>query len=265
MGNVAFMLELGLTAKRALVAGAGRGIGRACALGLCAAGARVACFDIDRERGPAVAAEARAAGGEALSLHGDARRRKDVEDAVHRTVEAFGGIDVAIDVIGEARWGRALELTDDDWQDSFDLVLRHVFYLAQASGRQMVTQGSGGAIVSIASVSGLFAAPLHAAYGAAKAGLIALTRTLAVELAPARIRVNTVAPGAILTPRLLDMTTPERRAESAASIPLGRLGEPEEVAKAVVFLASDLASYVTGHTLVIDGGASVKFPLSVRS
>ena len=255
MGNVAFMLELGLTAKRALVAGAGRGIGRACALGLCAAGARVACFDIDRERGPAVAAEARAAGGEALPLHGDARRRKDVEDAVDRTVEAFGGIDVAIDVIGEARWGRALELTDDDWQDSFDLVLRHVFYLAQASGRQMVTQGSGGAIVSIASVSGLFAAPLHAAYGAAKAGLIALTRTLAIELAPARIRVNTVAPGAILTPRLLDMTTPERRAESAASIPLGRLGEPEEVAKAVVFLASDLASYVTGHTLVIDGGA----------
>ena len=203
--------------------------------------------------------------GEALSIHGDARRRKDVEDAVSGTVEAFGGIDVAIDVIGEARWGRALELTDADWEDSFDLVLRHVFYLAQASGRRMVTQGSGGAIVSIASVSGLFAAPLHAAYGAAKAGLIALTRTLAVELAAARIRVNTVAPGAILTPRLLDMTTSERRAESAASIPLGRLGEPEEVAKAVVFLASDLASYVTGQTLVVDGGASVKFPLSLRS
>jgi len=104
-------------------------------------------------------------------------------------------------VIGEARWGRALELTDADWDDSFDLVLRHVFYLAQASGRRMVTQGSGGAIVSIASVSGLFAAPLHAAYGAAKAGSFALTRTLAVGLAAARIRVNTVAPGAILTPR----------------------------------------------------------------
>ena len=86
-----------------------------------------------------------------------------------------------------------------------------------------------------------------------------------ISLAAARIRVNTVAPGAILTPRLLDMTTSERRAESAASIPLGRLGEPEEVAKAVVFLASDLASYVTGQTLVVDGGASVKFPLSLRS
>ena len=259
------MVELGLTAKRTLVVGAGRGIGRACVLGLCEAGARVACFDVDAERGRTVAAEARAAGGEALSIHGDARRRKDVEDAVSGTVEAFGGIDVAIDVIGEARWGRALELTDADWEDSFDLVLRHVFYLAQASGRRMVTQGSGGAIVSIASVSGLFAAPLHAAYGAAKAGLIALTRTLAVELAAARIRVNTVAPGAILTPRLLEMSTSESRAESAASIPLGRLGEPEEVAKAVVFLASDLASYVTGQTLVVDGGASVKFPLSLRS
>jgi NAD(P)-dependent dehydrogenase (short-subunit alcohol dehydrogenase family) len=259
------MLELGLTGKRALVLGAGRGIGRTCVLGLCSAGARVACFDSDPERGRAVAEEARAAGAETLSLHGDARRRRDVEEAVGATVDGLGGIDVAIDVIGEARWGRALELTDADWGDSFDLVLRHVFYLAQASGRQMVTQGSGGAIVSIASVSGLFAAPLHAAYGAAKAGLIALTRTLAIELAAARIRVNTVAPGAILTPRLLDMTTPERRAESAASIPLGRLGEPEEVAKAVVFLASDLASYVTGQTLVVDGGASVKFPLSLRS
>ena len=194
-----------------------------------------------------------------MSLHGDARRRKDVEDAVAATVEAYGGIDVAIDVIGEARWRRALELSDDDWVDSFDLVLRHVFYLAQASGRRMAAQGTGGAIVSIASVSGLFAAPLHAAYGAAKAGLIALTKTLAVELAAARIRVNTVAPGAILTPRLLDMTTPERRADSAASVPLGRLGEPEEVARAAVFLASDLASYVTGHTLPVDGGWMAAF------
>src|SRR5439155_19238199 len=106
IGNLkeASMLELGLTAKRALVVGAGRGIGRACVLGLCEAGARVACFDVDAERGRTVAAEARAAGGEALSIHGDARRRKDVEDAVSGTVEAFGGIDVAIDVIGEARW-----------------------------------------------------------------------------------------------------------------------------------------------------------------
>ena len=259
------MLELGLSEKGALVAGAGRGIGRACVLALVEAGASVVCFDADRDRCDAVAEEARRMGGRALAIAGDARRRADVEAAVHAAAEGFGALDVAIDVIGEARWGRALDMSDADWDESFDLVLRHVFYVAQASGRRMVASGNGGAIVSIASVSGLFAAPLHAAYGAAKAGLVALTKTLAVELAAARVRVNTVAPGAILTPRLLAMTTPERRIDSAATIPLARLGEPEEVARAAVFLASDLASYVTGQTLVVDGGASVKFPLSLRA
>src|SRR5262249_32623810 len=127
-----------------------------------------------------------------------------------------------------------------------------------------LAQGTGGAIVSVASVSGLSAAPLHGAYGAAKAGLISLTKTLAVELAASGIRVNAVAPGAIATPRALAMTSPERRAESARAIPMGRWGEPEEIAKAVTFLASDLASYITGQTLVVDGGATVQFPLSLR-
>jgi NAD(P)-dependent dehydrogenase (short-subunit alcohol dehydrogenase family) len=259
------MLDLGLDGKAALVVGAGRGIGRACVLGLVEAGAPVACFDADDERGRLVADEVRAAGGSALAIVGDARRRDDVEAAVAATEKAFGALDVTIDVIGEARWGRALDLTDADWDESFDLVLRHVFHVAQAVGRRMVASGHGGAIVSIASVSGLFAAPLHAAYGAAKAGLVALTKTLAVELAASRVRVNAVAPGAVLTPRLLAMTTPERRAESAATIPMARLGEPEEIARAAVFLASDLASYVTGQTLVVDGGASVKFPFSLRA
>jgi 3-oxoacyl-[acyl-carrier protein] reductase len=229
------------------------------------AGAAVACFDADAERGEAVAAEARAAGGHAIAIAGDARRRDQVAAAVAASTEAFGKLDVAVDVIGEARWGRALDLTDADWNESFDLVLRQVFHVAQSVGRHMVAAGRGGAIVSIASVSGLFAAPFHGAYGAAKAGLIALTKTLAVELASERVRVNTVAPGAVLTPRLLAMTTPERRTESAAAIPLARLAEPDEIARAAIFLASDLASYVTGQTLVVDGGVSVKFPLSLRS
>lgn len=257
------MLDLGLKGKRALVAGAGQGIGRVTALGLAEAGARVACMEVDDERRRAIVAELEAMGTEATGLGGDLRRRADVEAAVAATCDSFGGIDVAIDIVGEAKWNRALELTDDDWEQSFDLVLRHVFFLFQAAGRRMAEQGTGGALVAIASVSGLFAAPFHGAYGAAKAGLVSLVKTFGVELAPQGIRVNAVAPGAVKTPRVLAATTEEGRAASAKAIPLGRMGEPEDIAKVAVFLASDLAGYITGQTLVVDGGASVKFPLSL--
>jgi NAD(P)-dependent dehydrogenase (short-subunit alcohol dehydrogenase family) len=236
------VVDLRLAGKRALVAGAGQGIGRATALLLAAGGARVACMEIDDHRRAAIV--------------------KDIEAAVAATVETFGGIDVAVDIVGEARWNPVLLQTDADWEESFALVLRHVFCLFQAAGARMVEQRAG-ALVAVASVSGFFAAPLHAAYGAAKAGLVSLVKTFAVELAPKGVRVNAVAPGAIRTPRVLAITTEERREASARSIPLGRMGEPEEIAKAVVFLASDLASYVTGQTLMADGGASVKFPLAL--
>ena len=256
------MVDLGLARKRALVAGAGQGIGRATTLLLAQAGARVACMDLDEGRRAAIVKEMEAAGADAIGLGGDLRRRADVEAAVASTVEAFGGLDVAIDIVGEARWNPVLQQTDADWEESFALVLRHVFFLFQAAGACMAEQ-RGGALVAVASVSGLFAAPFHAAYGAAKAGLVSLVKTFAVELAPKGVRVNAVAPGAIRTPRVLAITSEERREASARSIPLGRMGEPEEVAKVVTFLASDLASYVTGQTLVADGGASVKFPLKL--
>src|SRR5206468_1967139 len=120
-------------------------------------------------------------------------------------------------------------------------------------------------MVFVASVSGLASAPRHGAYGAAKAGLMSLVRTLAVELAGDGVRVNCVAPGAVKTPRVLAMMTAERLTESATSIPLGRQAEPEEIANAVLFLASSQASYVTGHTLIVDGGVTAKFPLSVQA
>ena len=254
------MLDLGLAGKRALVAGAGQGIGRACALALHEAGARVACVDNDADRAAAVAAEVNG-----LPLVVDARRRDDVERAVATTVAELGGLDVGVDIIGEARWGRMLDVTDEDWDASFDLVLRHVFLLAQAAGRVMVDGGAGGAFVAVASVSGLTGAPNHGPYGAAKAGLMALVKTLALELAADGVRVNAVAPGAVLTPRVLERTSQERLAAGAKAIPLGRQARPEEIAKAVAFLASDLASYVTGQTLVVDGGAMAQFPLSMRA
>jgi 3-oxoacyl-[acyl-carrier protein] reductase len=259
------MIDLGLAGKNVLVAGAGRGIGEACARMCAAAGARIAGLDRDAGRRDAVIEELRRSGAEAIPIECDVRRRAEVDQAVARAVESFGRVDVCIDVIGEARWGRVLDLSDEDWDDSFTLVLRHVFYLARAVGRQMLAQGSGGAIVSIASLSGLTAAPLHGAYGAAKAGLMALTKTLAVELATSAIRVNCVAPGAVRTPRLLEITTEERRAETARHVPLGRLAEPAEIASVVLFLASELSSYVTGQTIVVDGGATAQFPLSLRA
>ena len=259
------MIDLGLEGRRVLIAGAGRGIGAACARLFADAGAALACLDSDAGRRDAMVAELRQAGAQAVGLDCDVRQRSSVEAAVAQAIASFGGLDVCVDIIGEARWGRVLDLSDQDWDDSFTLVLRHVFYLARAAGRQMLAQGTGGAIVSIGSVSGIASAPLHGAYGAAKAGLIALTKTLAVELAAAGIRVNCVAPGAVRTPRLLEVTSEERRAESARHIPLGRIAEPEEIAQVGLFLASDLASYITGQTVVADGGATAQFPLSLRA
>jgi 3-oxoacyl-[acyl-carrier protein] reductase len=221
----------------------------------------VSCFDIDEG---AARQAAVAAGEHGFALTGDARVLGDVQAAIGAAVDARGPIDVAVDVVGETRWGRTVELDDDAWDETFDLVLRHFFHLARAAGRHMAEHG-GGSIVAIASVSGLRSAPLHGAYGAAKAGLMSLVRTLAIELARDGVRVNAVAPGAVMTPRVQAMMSDERRATSAAQIPLGRHATPDEIANAVAFLASDLASYITGHTLVVDGGATAQFPLSLRA
>jgi NAD(P)-dependent dehydrogenase (short-subunit alcohol dehydrogenase family) len=254
-------LAIDLAGRHAFVQGAGAGIGGACVRTLAAAGARVSCFDVDAEVARAAAAPL---GNDGIALHGDATRFDDVRDAVARATDALGPIDIAVDVIGVAQWGHTVELDDTAWDASFDLVLRHFFHLARAAGAPMAERGSG-AIVCIASVSGLRSAPRHGPYGAAKAGLMALVRTLAIELAERNVRVNAVAPGAVLTPRVVELISEEGRAESASSIPLRRYATPEEIAAAVVFLASDLASYVTGQTLVVDGGATAQFPLSLRA
>jgi NAD(P)-dependent dehydrogenase (short-subunit alcohol dehydrogenase family) len=255
------VLDLGLEGKHAFVAGVGAGIGSACVRTLAAAGASVTCFDLD----VAVAGEAaRLAGARGIAVSGDARNLGEVQAAFDAAVAALGPIDVAVDVVGEARWGRTIDLDDTAWDESFDLVLRHFFNLARVAGKHMAGRGSG-AIVAIASVSGLRSAPLHGPYGAAKAGLMSLVRTLAIEMARDHVRVNAVAPGAVLTPRVDALMTEERRAESAASIPLGRLAAPDDIAHAVAFLASDLASYITGQTIIVDGGATAQFPLSMRA
>ena len=257
------MLDFGLEGKVALVAGSGPGLGRSCALGLAEAGAAVACVDLDGVRASALADEIHSCGGRAAAFHCDLRRMAEADKVVSDVVGEFGGLYAVVDVIGEIRYGRAVDLSDDDWAYSLDAVLRQFFNLGRAVGRYLTEQGDGGSLVSISSVSGLAGAPFHAPYGAAKAGLISLTKSLAIELAPAGIRVNNVAPGAVATPRVVDRLggrSPDGLPLRSRA-PLGRMGEPDEIAKVVVFLSSDLASYVSGQTVIVDGGATAEFAL----
>jgi NAD(P)-dependent dehydrogenase (short-subunit alcohol dehydrogenase family) len=258
------VLELGLEDKVALVGGSGPGLGRACALALAEAGSRITCVDIDGSRAEAVADEISSGGGASHALKGDVRRTADADRAVQETVSVFGGLDVVVDCIGEIRWGPIVDLTDEDWSYSIDSTLRHFFNLFRAAGRQLVAQGHGGSIVSVSSVSGLTSAPFHAPYGAAKAGVMSLTRSLAIELAAYQVRVNAVAPGAVATPRVvrsLGAETEHSAGPLPSRAPLGRMAETDEIAKVVVFLSSDLASYVSGQTIVVDGAATAQFGL----
>jgi NAD(P)-dependent dehydrogenase (short-subunit alcohol dehydrogenase family) len=263
------VLDLGLTAKAALVAGSGPGLGRSCALGLAEAGVFVGCTDIDPDRSGAVAQEIRSRGGRAVAITADVRDPKDADLAVERVADEFGHLDVIVDIIGEIRWGAISDLGDNDWDYCMDSVVRHFFNLGRAGGRMLTAQGTGGSIVSVSSVSGLASSPFHAPYGAAKAGIMSLVRSLAIELAPHRIRVNDVAPGAVATPRVAARIGAASHGNAEAidgapqpsRAPMGRMGFPDEIAKVVVFLASDLASYVTGQTIVVDGGSTAQFAL----
>ncbi|MER5729250.1 SDR family oxidoreductase [Streptomyces sp. NPDC002138] len=241
--------------RRFVLLGAGNGIGRQSAHALAQAGARVLCVDVDAERAAAVAAETGA-----VAHTADARDRDSVRTLFVRAPELLGGpVGGVVDIVGMARYASLAELTDADWDWHFDLVLRHAWLAVQYGGEAVAAAG-GGPLVFVASVSGLTAAPLHAAYGAAKAGLISLVRSAAVELGPRGVRVNAVAPGVVWTPRVAARLGEEGRRACADNAPLGRVAEPRDIAAALAFLASPQAAYVTGQTLVVDGGVGVKFP-----
>ncbi|WP_415948516.1 SDR family NAD(P)-dependent oxidoreductase [Streptomyces sp. KLOTTS4A1] len=234
--------------------GAGNGIGRQTAHALTSAGARVVCVDVDKARARAVAAET---GSPAYVA--DVTRRSAVRELFAYSVRELGAVHGVVDIVGMAHYKALSELDDEDWDRQFDFVLRHA-RLAIEYGGEAVAAAGGGALAFVASVSGLTGAPLHAAYGAAKAGLVSLVRSAAVEYGPRGVRVNAVAPGVVWTPRVSGLLGEEGRAVNAANAPLGRVAETSDIASALLFLTSPLSSYVTGQTLVVDGGVGVKFP-----
>jgi NAD(P)-dependent dehydrogenase (short-subunit alcohol dehydrogenase family) len=245
---------LRLDGRGFVVVGAGQGIGRQATHALAAVGATVFCIDNQEQLAKEVAEEV---GG--IPWVADARDRGDVEATVAEAERQLGRVHGLVDIVGMARYMDILDTTDEDWDWTFGMVLRHAFLFSQAAGRSMAAAG-GGSMVFVASVSGLTSAPRHAAYGAAKAGLMSWVRSLAVELGPAGVRANAVAPGMVWTPRISNLVPEELKRRNEENTPLRRVAVPADIASALLFLASDLSSYVNGQTLVVDGGVGVKFP-----
>jgi NAD(P)-dependent dehydrogenase (short-subunit alcohol dehydrogenase family) len=242
-----------LAGEVAIVTGGAQGIGRAIAQRLSDDGAAVAIFDINRETGETAAAELNADGGRAVFVACDVTNRLQVRQALKSAADALGRITILINNAGIGRRAPFLELSDEAWTEVIGVNLTGAFIVAQEACREMV-RGGRGSVVNMASAAAQMAHSEQAVYAVSKAGLEALTRVMAFELAPAGIRVNAVAPGTIATRFLAGMLTSEARAERERRIPLARLGTPEEVADLVAFLASDESRYMTGSVVPIDGG-----------
>jgi glucose 1-dehydrogenase len=241
--------------KAALVAGAGGGIGGAGALGLGREGSAVVCADIDSAAAEATAGRIRAAGGRAVAVELDVRDRSSVSAALEATIRDFGRLDILVECVGVSQTACFLDLEPSDWERIIAVNLTGMFHLGQAAARQMVRQGGGGSIINITSQLAEVARPDRAAYVASKGGGRSLTHAMALELAPHGIRVNAIAPGPTLTGLThASYADPERRHATVAQIPLGRLGQPEDIVGAILYLASDESRWTTGSTLTVDGG-----------
>jgi len=245
-----------LTGKNAVVTGAGAGIGRAIALAFAAAGAQVACVDLDGDAAAATAAEAEKGGRRAIAVACDVSRENDVTAAADNILSEFEAVHVLVSgAAGHDPTGTVLDLTLAQWNAVFAVNVAGAFLLSRAFLPSMIAAG-GGSVILIASQHGSVAAPGRAVYCASKGALIQLARTMAADHAAQKVRVNTLSPGAVETIRMVrrfgDMETARRIA--APKHLLGRLGQPDEIAAAAVFLASDAASFMTGSDMLVDGG-----------
>jgi NAD(P)-dependent dehydrogenase (short-subunit alcohol dehydrogenase family) len=247
----------------AFVAGGAGGIGEAVTRILAAAGATVAVADAAADRAAEVSESVQQAGGSAIPVTVDLRDEESVSRAVAAAAERAGGIDILANITGGMRahapWAPVRDWTTDSWDAIVQLNLRYVFWTCRAVIPLLEARGAG-AIVNVGSVAALSASPGQSAYGAAKAAVLQLTRTLAVECGPAGIRVNAVSPGVTLTPPARAALASETGDAYRAATPLRQLSLPEDIARAVLYFASPMSAGVTGQDLTVDGGISVTFP-----
>lgn len=245
-----------LSGKVAIVTGGGRGIGEAIALSLAHFGSSVAIADINLKDAENVVKQITKMGRKGLAVEVDISNIKQIADMVDRTVKSFGGIDILVNNAGVLGGGKsAEELTAADWDRTMAVNLRGVFFCSQAVGKAMIKQQKKGKIINISSMGAIAVLPQIADYSSSKGGVISITRTLATEWAKHGINVNAIAPTFIKTPMTKDWLSDEAWRQFLTNrIPLGRLGEPEDIAGAVIYLASTAADMVTGHVLAVDGG-----------
>ena len=245
----------GLQGKKAVVIGGGRGMGAASCRILAEAGMGVGVVDRHPERAEAVVAHLRSAGFVAVPHTADVQVQHEAEQAVEACFEGLGGLDVMVNVVGGiTRREQVPRLDARAWDEMLSANLQHHFYCGAAFARALERAGHGGSMVSISSIAALEASPSYAAYGAGKAALVQLTKTMAVELAGIGLRVNCVVAGLVETGP--SQRPPEEVARLEKLVPLQRLGNVDDIASCVLFLASDLSRYVTGQALVVDGGIS---------
>ncbi len=243
-----------LRGKVAIVTGSSRGIGKGIALRFGQEGAKVVLAARTAEAIQQVAAEIRAAGGEALPVVTDVSQKSSVENLFAETMRAFGGVDI---LVNNAAWANPvahfLEMDEEHWDGVIAANLKSIYLCCHRAANIMVDQGRRGSIINISSFGAVRAHRMMAAYDATKGGMESMTRVMAVDLAPFGIRVNVVGPGAIHQ-ETFDQLGPEAKERRGLTIPLGRVGYPEEIAGTVAFLCSDDASYITGQALYVDGG-----------